>query len=112
MSMTIVPIKAGIHWDDLTKVWRLKTSRQETDANGKKPWVDEVLDFLTLAEAILALLEFWAQTGTEVSAPIGDLAALATAITAHAGTFTQGTAPDFTSSVAFPGSDFTTPPYD
>jgi hypothetical protein len=81
--MTIVPIAAHVHWDDVQGVWRLKASRQEKDTGGTKEWVPLVELAGSLADLLTALLFFWAlqqpTTGDpdKVQAPIGDLAAAA-----------------------------------
>lgn len=81
--MTIVPIKASVHWDDVQQVWRLKASRQEKDNGGTKDWVPFVELAGSLADLITALLLFWAlqqpTTGDpdRVAAPMGDFAAAA-----------------------------------
>lgn len=109
---TITPIIGRVHWDDIEQVWRATASYQEKDTGGSVPWKEVIETFLTLAQAIAWLLSVFAPPGSTVTAQVGDLAGLSTYLTARIGDFTQGSDVLDPSPVAYPGADFTAPPYD
>jgi hypothetical protein len=111
--MVITPIKASIHYDDLTKLWHVKASREEASSpNDIKPWVELLEDAINLVQAIQLLLDWWATAGSTVDATVGDLTTLAAFATARATSFTEEVVTIPPGDPAFPGSTFTGPPYD
>lgn len=86
--MTIVPIMAHKHWDDIQQVWRLKISRQEKDNGGTKAWVPLVEFAGTWADITTQEALYWViqppstPDPDQVAAPMGDLAELTAFLTA------------------------------
>lgn len=87
VSPLVTPKVAGIHYNDLTQQWHLHMSRQEKTGLGVFQEMDKET-FMSLAELIVALLNFWAlvgelRTGTLINAPLGSLAEIGAAVTAQ-----------------------------
>jgi hypothetical protein len=111
--MVITPIKASIHYDDLSKVWHIKASREEANSpTNIKPWIALLEDAVNLVQAIQILLDWWATAGSTVNATVGDLTDLATFATARSTDFTEEVVTVPAGDPAFPGSDFAEAPYD
>jgi|SRR6478609_1753508 len=111
--MVITPIKATLHYDDLTKVWHIKASRQEANSpTDIKPWVDVLEDAISLVQLIQILLDWWATAGSTANATLGDLTDLAAFATARAADVTEEVVTVPPGDPAFPGTDFSEPPYD
>lgn len=90
MGLEITPIVGKLHWDSIGQKWEAKFSRQEKNLGKIEDWVGLLSTFATLSQAIAALLQYWAATGTSISrAAIGDLSELATLCTTMQATINE-----------------------
>ena len=82
----VTPVRATIHYDDVSRQWHLHASRVEYSSLGdQREMVKENFD--TFAELLVLLLRVWVLSGVGVTlentlAPIGDMSLLGAAVAA------------------------------